>query len=84
MPLPLPLPLLQLLLLLPAATAAGRLDLNFNYGWKFLYQGPEAGGPQGGCSNDPSGLGLSCAWTALPPNTTCSGMERNPNRCARG
>ena len=62
----------MLLALLQGGTAAAE-TINFNYGWRFLYEGPEAAGPDNAtCSQ--------ATWTALEPNATCVGMERNPNR----
>ena len=56
-----------------SAASAASTEVNFNYGWRFFYEGVDAQGP------DPHSCSQS-TWTPLEPNATCSGMERNPNR----
>ena len=57
---------------LAATATAARSEINFNYGWRFGYEPPAAAGPYGELS--------TCAWEPIPFGSTCTGMERNPNR----
>lgn len=51
-------------------SAAGeRIELNFNYGWRFAYNGSVAAAGPGTCDFEESLV-----------NYDCTGLERNPNR----